>query len=117
MAPIMLALTAATPIHKGKLADWDARWFIIEQSVDCRTPAEKGERDDRKGDDETAAVYDERMAGGGKRPISKSRYSGISQFICNHKGGEDPHSCTELYVAAGSLELPTSAAHVHDLSR
>eukprot|EP00037_Helgoeca_nana_P001738 m.29153 g.29153 ORF g.29153 m.29153 type:complete len:756 (-) comp12085_c0_seq1:341-2608(-) len=97
MAPIMLALTAATPIHKGKLADWDARWFIIEQSVDCRTPAEKGERDDRKGDDETAAVYDERMAGGGKRPISKSRYSGISQFICNHKGGEDPHSCTELY--------------------
>jgi hypothetical protein len=22
MAPIMLALTAATPIHKGKLADW-----------------------------------------------------------------------------------------------
>ena len=37
LSPLMLAMTAATPFHKGKLADWDARWKIIEGSVDCRT--------------------------------------------------------------------------------
>jgi len=104
MAPIMLALTAATPIHKGKLADWDARWFIIEQAVDCRTPAERGVLGDgaaavaaAPADAKVGTVYDDRMAGGGRRPLRQSRYSSISSFICNHKDGEDPHSCTKLY--------------------
>lgn len=42
LAPIMLAMTAATPIFKGRLADVDARWNIIAQSVDDRTDAELG---------------------------------------------------------------------------
>ena len=42
LAPIMLAMTAASPIFKGRLADVDARWDIIAQSVDDRTPAERG---------------------------------------------------------------------------
>ena len=43
LAPIFLALSAATPILKGKLSDWDARWNVIADSVDCRTPEESGE--------------------------------------------------------------------------
>lgn len=37
-----LALSAATPFFKGKIADTDVRWSVISQSVDDRTPAEKG---------------------------------------------------------------------------
>lgn len=29
--------------------------------------------------------------------LSKSRYATISAYICNHKGGRDPHSSTTLY--------------------
>lgn len=62
MSPIMLALTAATPIFKGLLADIDARWNIISASVDDRTPAERGEVS-------------------GVASISKSRYDSISTYI------------------------------------
>ncbi|SPO06726.1 related to gamma-glutamylcysteine synthetase [Cephalotrichum gorgonifer] len=44
IGPIMLALTAATPIYKGFLADTDVRWNQISRSVDCRTPEELGEK-------------------------------------------------------------------------
>lgn len=37
-SPLFLALTAGTPIVKGKLSNWDVRWKIIEESVDDRTP-------------------------------------------------------------------------------
>ena len=42
LSPILLALTAATPMCKGYLADTDTRWFQIEQSVDDRTLEERG---------------------------------------------------------------------------
>jgi len=35
---LFLALTAASPIFKGKIADIDARWDVISASVDDRTP-------------------------------------------------------------------------------
>lgn len=44
LGPIMLALTAATPIYKGFLAGTDVRWNQISRSVDCRTPEELGEK-------------------------------------------------------------------------
>lgn len=44
LAPILLALTAATPIYKGFLADTDVRWNQISRSVDDRTPEELGEK-------------------------------------------------------------------------
>lgn len=44
IAPILLALTAATPIYKGFLADTDVRWNQISRSVDDRTPEELGEK-------------------------------------------------------------------------
>ncbi|KAL7820374.1 glutamate-cysteine ligase domain-containing protein [Trichoderma aethiopicum] len=44
LGPIMLALTAATPIYKGFMAGTDVRWNQISRSVDCRTPEELGEK-------------------------------------------------------------------------
>lgn len=44
LGPIMLALTAATPIYKGFLAGTDVRWNQISRAVDCRTPEELGEK-------------------------------------------------------------------------
>lgn len=70
LAPIMMALTAATPIVKGRLAATDVRWSLISQSVDDRTPAERGEAPD--------APPDSRMAGGGVSRQTKSRYDSIS---------------------------------------
>ena len=40
LAPIMLALTAATPIYKGFLADTDARWNTLVAASDDRTEKE-----------------------------------------------------------------------------
>merc|ERR1719199_1892715 len=75
LAPIMLALTAATPIFRGHLANIDVRWSTVTASVDCRTPAERGE----PGAEE--AVPDSRLAGGGVRRISKSRYDTVSSYL------------------------------------
>lgn len=69
----MMALTASTPIIKGRLLDTDARWGIISESVDCRTPAERG-RDDPNAPYE---MYNAR----GMRRIYKSRYDSISTYI------------------------------------
>lgn len=44
LGPIMLALTAATPVYKGFLANTDVRWNQISRAVDCRTPEELGEK-------------------------------------------------------------------------
>lgn len=44
LGPIMLALTAGTPIYKGFLVDTDVRWNQISKAVDCRTPEELGEK-------------------------------------------------------------------------
>lgn len=44
LGPIMLALTAATPIYKGFLVDTDVRWNQISRAVDDRTPEELGEK-------------------------------------------------------------------------
>ncbi|KAL8897761.1 MAG: hypothetical protein Q9207_007035 [Kuettlingeria erythrocarpa] len=44
LGPILLALTAATPVYKGFLADTDVRWNQISRAVDDRTPEELGEK-------------------------------------------------------------------------
>jgi len=63
ISSIMLPLSAATSIYKGKLADTDVRWNINSGSVDCRNSLER---------DPKSPHY-----------ISKSRYSSISKFISN----------------------------------
>lgn len=42
LGPVMLALSAASPIFKGYLTDIDCRWNIISASVDDRTDEERG---------------------------------------------------------------------------
>nr|POE80881.1 glutamate--cysteine ligase [Quercus suber] len=65
IGPILLALTAATPIYKGFLADTDVRWNQISRAVDDRTPEELGEK----------PLKDDRWR------IPKSRYASNSTYI------------------------------------
>jgi glutamate--cysteine ligase catalytic subunit len=58
ICPILLALTASSPMFRGFLADVDCRWDIISASVDDRTREERSF-------------------------IPKSRYDSISSFISN----------------------------------
>ncbi|CAI5730208.1 unnamed protein product [Peronospora destructor] len=101
LSPILLALTAATPVLKGRLADTDVRWATISAAVDDRTPQELREAPPPT-DSETKAKY-AKMAGNGVKCLPKSRYEGISTFICNHKQGEDPHTLTDKY---NDVEVP-----------
>ena len=32
--PIFAAISASSPIHRGRLADWDLRWNLIADSTD-----------------------------------------------------------------------------------
>ena len=73
MAPIMMALTASTPILKGRIADTDCRWGIISESVDDRTFAERGWKDSN--------APHEYLNANGERRIYKSRYDSISTYI------------------------------------
>ena len=54
MAPIMMALTASTPVLRGRLADTDCRWGIISECVDDRRPAERGRKGGPEPDPEVA---------------------------------------------------------------
>lgn len=73
MAPIMMALTASTPVLRGRLADTDARWGVISECCDDRTKAERGRPNPAPSQDE--------LAGKGQRRIYKSRYDSISAYI------------------------------------
>ncbi|KFY11996.1 hypothetical protein V492_04152, partial [Pseudogymnoascus sp. VKM F-4246] len=67
LAPILLALTAATPVYKGFLADTDVRWNQISRAVDDRTAEELGEK----------PLEHDRWR------IPKSRYASNSTYISN----------------------------------
>ncbi|KAL5328367.1 hypothetical protein ACEPPN_001866 [Leptodophora sp. 'Broadleaf-Isolate-01'] len=79
LGPILLALTAATPIYKGFLADTDVRWNQISAAVDDRTPEELGEK----------PLKENRWR------IPKSRYASNSTYISDdprlRKEYLDPH--------------------------
>ena len=65
LGPILLALTAATPVYKGFLVDTDVRWNQISRAVDDRTREELGE----------APLKNDRWR------IPKSRYASNSTYI------------------------------------
>jgi glutamate--cysteine ligase catalytic subunit len=65
LGPIMLALTAATPIYKGFLVNTDVRWNQISRAVDDRSPEELGEK----------PLKNDRWR------IPKSRYASNSTYI------------------------------------
>lgn len=58
LAPIFLSLSAATSMVRGLLSDYDTRWRVLEQSVDCRSQDEEN-------------LYD------------RSRYGAVSMYIDN----------------------------------
>jgi len=99
LAPIMLAMTAATPIFQGRLADVDARWSVIAQSVDDRTPAERGLVLPKDGE----MSVNPNLAGGGLRRIPKSRYDSISAYIYHCSG--DP-ACTRTFEIYNDIPCP-----------
>ncbi|KAK8188850.1 glutamate-cysteine ligase-domain-containing protein [Phyllosticta capitalensis] len=106
LAPIMLALTAATPIYKGFLADTDARWNQISRSVDDRTPEELGEK----------PLENDRWR------IPKSRYASNSTYISQdarlRKEYLDPNLVVDPALKARLMEggmddlLATHFAHL-----
>ena len=59
LCPIMLAISAATPIHKGLLSEIDVRWLVISESVDDRQVSEVPK-------------------------IMKSRYDSVSTYISTY---------------------------------
>ncbi|KAJ7072365.1 glutamate-cysteine ligase catalytic subunit [Mycena amicta] len=65
IGPILLALTAASPIWRGYLADVDCRWNVIAGSVDDRTEEERGLK----------PLQDSRFL------IPKSRYDSVDLYI------------------------------------
>ncbi|CAG8523530.1 26171_t:CDS:10 [Dentiscutata erythropus] len=67
--PIMLALTAATPIWRGYLSDMDCRWFALVESTDDRTKEERG----------LEPLKNDRFV------INKPRFDSISYYISTDK--------------------------------
>ncbi|RUS73617.1 hypothetical protein EGW08_018623 [Elysia chlorotica] len=65
MCPIMLALSASSPIFRGYLSDIDTRWPVIAASVDDRTREERG----------LEPLKEDRYR------IHKSRYDSIDSYI------------------------------------
>lgn len=65
MVWLQLALTAASPVHRGMLTDVDCRWSVISGSVDCRTQEERGHEPLRNN----------------KFVIPKSRYDSIDCYL------------------------------------
>lgn len=96
LSPVMLALTAATPILKGRLVDTDVRWDTIATSVDDRTPAERGLLDSDPAAKD--AARDPTMVGDGIANLQKSRYDSISSYLhyCKRRE-ENPMHVLETY--------------------
>ncbi|KAL9075227.1 MAG: hypothetical protein Q9157_004105, partial [Trypethelium eluteriae] len=82
LGPVLLALTAATPIYKGFLADTDVRWNQISRAVDDRTPEELGEK----------PLRDNRWH------IPKSRYASNSTYIAQDPRLRQEYLDPELIV-------------------
>lgn len=96
LSPVMLALTAATPVLKGRLVDTDVRWNTIALSVDDRTPAERGLHEGDPAAQE--AARDPSMVGDGVARLRKSRYDSISTYLhyCKRRE-ENPMHVLETY--------------------
>lgn len=76
VGPLMLALTGASPVYRGLLADVDCRWNVISAAVDDRTPQERGEP--------PLPLPGHTARGGLDRDadkIPKSRYDSVDSYI------------------------------------
>ena len=117
LTPVMLALSAATPILRGWLMDEDCRWDIVADSVDDRTPAERGKGVTHAGAADKQIpvgppLPDARLAGGGTTLLPKSRFGPIDCYMCNCKGGKNEQSRVAAY---NDIPLVYDEAHFNRL--
>eukprot|EP00946_MAST-07B_sp_MAST-7B-sp1_P004263 g4263.t1 len=98
LAPLFLALTAACPILRGRLADTDVRWNTISASVDCRTPAERGIAGSQNPRGGT-------QVGLGSNRIQKSRYAAIDLFISGSGHFLPEYNDVEVEIDEPSLKV------------
>ena len=70
ITPLMLALTASSPIWRGFLSEIDCRWQAISDSLDDRTREEKGEQS-----------LKEQNASEDVRLIKKSRFDSVDCYL------------------------------------
>ena len=124
LSPIMLALTAATPVLRGLLADTDVRWSTVAGAVDDRTPMERGEVLGSAGAAEGMPTAEalKHYAGCGVKPLPKSRYESISHYLANCSGCQDRFNDLNAPIDENTLEMllssgidPTLARHIAHL--
>eukprot|EP00834_Sanchytrium_tribonematis_P000168 NODE_4_length_77007_cov_1.156642.p8 type:complete len:578 gc:universal NODE_4_length_77007_cov_1.156642:29913-31646(+) len=100
LAPLVMALSAASPIFKGYLTDRDCRWEVISASVDDRNPFERGNLNSKD------SIH-----------IPKSRYGPISTYISNYHDFDDRYNDTELVVDADVFKRLMESGMDYRLSR
>jgi glutamate--cysteine ligase catalytic subunit len=103
--PIMMALTASTPLLRGYLTEHDVRWSVISQAVDDRKDSEISSSHPSHNKDYV---------------LRKSRYASISSYLSPDAGPEMNDlelAMEEKYLAAlGEAEVPEPLArHVAHL--
>lgn len=83
LGPILMALTAATPIYKGFLVDTDCRWNQISGAVDDRTREELGELVKFESTEDLSFCADKsaQPLKNDRWRIPKSRYASNSTYI------------------------------------
>ena len=82
VAPLMLALTAASPAYRGYLADVDCRWNVISAAVDDRTEEERGLK----------PLKDSRMV------MPKSRYDSVDSYLSNDPANRKEYNDNPLPI-------------------
>lgn len=105
VAPLLLALTAASPAYRGYLADVDARWNIISAAVDDRTDEEKGLRPLAPG------------SGRGRMHMNKSRYDSVDSYLSTDAANKVCYNDNPLPVDEGVLARLTAHGLDEKLSR
>eukprot|EP01135_Chromosphaera_perkinsii_P005544 Nk52_evm93s352 gene=Nk52_evmTU93s352 len=84
ISPVLLALTASSPIYRGYMSDIDCRWNVIAGSVDDRSPSERGEASS--------------SSGPSKYVIDKSRYDSIDSYLSNNDHYKDKYDDINLVI-------------------
>ncbi|WFD43367.1 glutamate--cysteine ligase [Malassezia psittaci] len=74
ITPLLLAVSAASPVYRGYLADVDCRWNVVSGSVDDRTCAERGEKPLK----EEGPLHNSQTE---PRRLRKSRYDSVDTYL------------------------------------
>ncbi|KAI0759820.1 glutamate-cysteine ligase catalytic subunit [Trametes elegans] len=81
VAPLMLALTAASPLWRGYIADVDCRWDVVSASVDDRTEEERGLKAGSSTSCPRLMLTTVQPLHENRFRIPKSRYASVSLYI------------------------------------